>query len=161
MKKINESELERKFNKVIGEKNIDFIKDILIVQLSDNTYSLYGKYIIKRIEKDSFNIETNDEIIANFCNIKNAVAWCMFDKTNRLHQAKRVQSLDKSLISINVDMTIHEKMYKKAKDSETKLMYLAKLTEDKYKQKTVINELSSYINQTKTWNYNRLKTSKT
>ena len=160
MKKINEIDLEKKFNKVIGEKNIDFIKDILIVQLADNTYSLYGKYIIKRIEKDSFNIEANNEIIANFCNIKNAVTWCMFDKTNRLHQANRVQSLDKSLISINVDMMIHEKMYKKAKDSESKLMYLAKLTEDRYKQKTVINELSAYIKQTITWNYNRFKTSK-
>ena len=121
---------------------------------------MYGKYVIKRIEKDSFNIESNNEIIANFCNIKNAVTWCMFDKTNRLHTANRVQSLDKSLISINVDMAIHEKMYKNAKDSESKLMYLAKLTEDKYKQKTVINELSGYIQQTKTWNYNRFKTSK-
>lgn len=160
MKKINEADLEKKFKKVIGEKNLDFIKDILIVQLENDTYSLYGKYIIKRIEKDSFNILVSDEIVANFCNIKNAVSWCMFDKTNRLHLANRVQSLDQSLISINVDMAIHEKMYKKAKDSESKLMYLAKLTEDKYKQKTVINELSGYIRQTKTWNYNRFKTSK-
>ena len=48
-------------------------------------------------------------------------------------------------------MTIHQKLFKKTKDTDTKLIYLAKLNEDKYKKHQMTDELNSYLHESDKW----------
>jgi hypothetical protein len=52
-------------------------------------------------------------------------------------------------------MEQHQRLAKKANSSEAKLIYLAKLTEEKLRRKTMINEINSYVNQSKLWQTQR------
>jgi hypothetical protein len=59
------------------------------------------------------------------------------------------------LSSIEVHISIHSKMFKKAKKTEDKLIYLAKLNEDKYQKRSMSEELSNYIRNSYTWQQQR------
>jgi hypothetical protein len=50
---------------------------------------------------------------------------------------------------------LHTKIFKNSKNSEDKLIFLAKLNEDKLKKKTVTDELYGYINDSKQWQTKR------
>jgi hypothetical protein len=46
-------------------------------------------------------------------------------------------------------------MFKKAKKTEDKLIYLAKLNEDKHQKRSMSEELSNYIRNSYTWQQQR------
>jgi hypothetical protein len=46
-------------------------------------------------------------------------------------------------------------MFKKAKKTEDKLIYLAKLNEDKYQKRSMSDELANYIRNSYTWQQQR------
>jgi hypothetical protein len=87
--------------------------------------------------------------------MKNAVCWCVLDKIGKYQLADRVIDLDMSLSSVEVHMSIHSKLFKKAKKTEDKLIYLAKLNEDKFQKKSMSEELNKYIQNSYTWQQKR------
>jgi hypothetical protein len=59
------------------------------------------------------------------------------------------------LSSVEVHITIHSRLFKKAKKTEDKLIYLAKLNQDKLQQKAMSEELSKYIQDSYVWQQKR------
>jgi hypothetical protein len=90
-----------------------------------------------------------------FYTLKHAVAWCTFDKRNMVYQARRILQLDRLLSGLEVDISLHTKIFKNTKDSNDKLIFLAKLSEDKMKKKQFTDELYRYINDSKKWQTQR------
>ena len=87
--------------------------------------------------------------------MKNAVCWCVLDKIGKYHLANRVIDLDMNLSSVEVHISIHSKLFKKAKKTEDKLIYLAKLNEDKFQKKAMSEELNQYIANSYVWQQKR------
>lgn len=90
-----------------------------------------------------------------FNTLKHAVAWCTFDKRNMLYQATRILELDSLLTGLEVDISLHTKIFKNSKDANDKLIFLAKLSEDKMKKKQFTDELYRYIDDSKKWQTKR------
>ena len=72
--------------------------------------------------------------------------------------SKRIFELDKKIAGIETDIVLHQKMIKKSKTNEAKLIYLAKLGEEKLNLRRFTEELTDYINDSKSWHTKRFTT---
>lgn len=145
-----------KIEKIMTSELIGDLEDIVIFQNSDGSYDLFNTYVIeKKSDKEYFVSMKKTHTEHSFYSMKNAVTWCIFDKRNRIVQANRILLLDNQLGGLDVDIQLHTKIFKNSKNSEDKLIFLAKLNEDKLKKKTVTDELYTYINDSKQWQTKR------
>lgn len=147
---------EKQLAKLMNPNFIGNLEDVIIFQNTDGSYELFNTYHITKTEKDEYIVTMLTTFTTHqFNTLKNAVAWCTFDKRNLLYQANRILTLDNLLAGIELDISLHAKIFKNSKNSEDKLIFLAKLSEDKLKKRLFTDELYSYINDSKRWQINR------
>jgi hypothetical protein len=154
--KIDVNKIDRKLDKMISTSEFSKLQDVVIFQDTNGTYSLFNKYHIKKKDTNDVVVSLNNgDDVNSFCNMKNAVCWCVLDKIGKYQLADRVINLDMNLSSLEVHISIHSKLFKKAKKTEDKLIYLAKLNQDKLHQKAMSEELSKYIQDSYIWQQKR------
>ena len=142
--------------KVMTSELLGELEDIIIFQNIDGSYELFNTYVIeKKSDKEYLVSMKKTHTEHTFYSMKNAVTWCIFDKRNHIVNANRILLLDNQLGGLEVDIALHTKIFKNTKNSEDKLIFLAKLNEDKLKKKTVTDELHTYINDSKQWQTKR------
>lgn len=138
--------------KIISKKDIDAIQKIIIYQDSDGSYTAYGKYHISKTSEGIYKVTVlGTHTSKDFYKLKNAAAWCSFDTRMLIKQAKRLHILDQMVFGMDTEIQIHSKLIKKSKDPETSLIYLAKLTQNKFKKRSFINEINDYIREYQNW----------
>ena len=132
------------------------LQDLIIFQDSDGSYRLFEKYTIRRGEKYGFDVtSTVSDKELSFCSLKNATAWCIFDKRDRFYETRRILELDAKLGSIDIDIQVHQKMFSRAKTADEQLIFVAKLHEDRIKKQRMTVELESYTTDSKAWQTKR------
>lgn len=143
-------DVNKKFEKFLERELTGTLKDVIVIADKDGTYELFGKYKIYPTRGGYYKVSIfSTDIVYEFANVKNAVTWCTFDNAKKFHEADRIKDLDLRLCSMEVDIAIHQKMASKAKDMNTKWIYITKYEEDILKKRIMINELKSYINTSK------------
>ena len=154
--RVDVNKIDRKLDKMIKTSEFAKLQDVVIFQDTNGTYSLFNKYHIKKKDTNDIVVSLNNgDDVNSFCNMKNAVCWCVLDKIGKYQLANRVIDLDMHLSSVEVHISIHSKLFKKAKKTEDKLIYLAKLNQDKLQQKAMSEELSKYIQDSYIWQQKR------
>ena len=154
--RIDVGKIDRKLDRMISNSEFAKLQDVVIFKDTDGTYSLFNKYHIKKKDTNDVVVSLNNgDDVNSFCNMKNAVCWCVLDKIGKYQLANRVIDLDMHLSSVEVHISIHSKLFKKAKKTEDKLIYLAKLNQDKLQQKAMSEELSKYIQDSYIWQQKR------
>jgi hypothetical protein len=143
--------LLRKLTKSIPEAEMKRLSELSIIQGPDGSYFLFSKYSIRK--NNGYYVVEMDRIAGNksFNLLKNAVAWCTYDKRNDIYETNRIYNLDNKLASIDAAILVHQKLAKKAKNLEEKLIYLAKLGEEKMEKRQILEELDSYVASSKIW----------
>jgi len=134
------------------------IKDVFIVEEYDGTYNLFGTYII-RPESGLYKVSMpRDPYFAEleFSSLQYAVTWCVFEKTRKNKENKRVYELDRYIGALDVAIAQHTKLLKK-RALPDKYIYIAKLAEDKYKKRLALKELSTYTSLSKYIQTNKFK----
>jgi hypothetical protein len=152
---IDETKILKKMSKIIRDSDIKAISDVLIERYDNGVYHLFEKYQIKKI-KGVYVIDClthADELY--FYALKNAVAWCTYDKRNRINDSERILHLDIKLSGIEAEIEVHQKLVKRTKKTEEKLIYLAKLGEEKMERKRINDELTGYVYNSRNWQENR------
>lgn len=142
MKKINFEKIEKFLEKEFKNK-----VDKLIIIDENNNYLVFGKYIIKKIAEVYEVSHKTTMTLKIFSQLKNAVSWCIFDSKNMINVARRLQVIDKEISSINTVIMLHQKLCKNTKNNESKLIYLAKLNEEKLKRNILLSELNQLLRQ--------------
>ena len=154
--KIDVNKIDRKLDKMISNSEFAKLQDVVIFKDTDGTYSLFNKYHIKKKDANDIVVSLNNgDDVNSFFSMKNAVCWCVMDKIGKYQLANRVIDLDMHLSSVEVHISIHSKLFKKAKKTEDKLIYLAKLNEDKFQKKSMSEELNKYIVNSYAWQQKR------
>lgn len=154
--RIDVNKIDKKFDKMVSNSEFAKLRDVVIFQDTNGTYSLFNKYHIKKKDTNDIVVFLNNgDDVNSFCNMKNAVCWCVLDKIGKYQLANRVIDLDMCLSSVEVHISIHSKLFKKAKKTEDKLIYLSKLNQDKLQQKAMSEELSKYIQDSYIWQQKR------
>ena len=139
--------------------DLDKLSELAIMQGPDGSYFLFNKYTIRKtngyyvVEIDRMSVTKSFNIL------KNAVSWCTFDKQNGIYEANRILDLDNKLASVDSEIQIHQNLVKKAKNLEEKLIYLAKLGEEKMERKQITEELAGYVTTSRIWQGKRFNKS--
>jgi hypothetical protein len=150
---------EKQLEKLMKTDFVGNLEDVIIFQNPDNSYELFNTYHIDKNKDNEYVVKLHTTFTThNFNILKHAVAWCTFDKRNMISQANRILKLDNLLAGLDVDISIHSKIFKNSKNSEDRLIVLAKLSEDKLKKRQITQELNMYINDSKRWQNNRFNT---
>jgi hypothetical protein len=154
--KVDVTKIDRKLDNMISTSEFAKLQDVVIFQDTDGTYSLFNKYHIRKKDVNNITVSLNNgDDVNSFFSMKNAVCWCVLDKIGKYQLANRVIDLDMHLSSVEVHISIHSKLFKKAKKTEDKLIYLAKLNEDKFQKKSMSEELNKYIVNSYAWQQKR------
>lgn len=144
-----------KLKKVIPEDTINSLAELSVLKDSDGSYHLFDKYTIRRV-KDEYVVTVNSfDTTKIFYTLKHAVAWCTFDKRNKILDSNRIHDLDKKVAGLESTIQGHQKLIKSTKNMDDKLIYLAKLGEEKMKKRQLYDELGRYIATSKSWQNNR------
>lgn len=124
---------------------------ISIFRNDDGSYQVFNTYTLLNHEFGCVvNSRTNDKSLL-FASAKTAITWCIFEKRNKIQIADRISHLDQMITGIDISIGMHRRLIKKSKDYNSRLIYLAKLTEEQEKRKQMIKELDKYINDSKVW----------
>lgn len=135
-----------KLEKVISQKDLDTLRDIVIFQDEDGSINLYGKYTVLKTIDGNYKVNVNNTYTEQtFFKLTNAIAWCSFDKRNLYNKASRLQQLDKLVYSMDTEIKLQSKLLKKTKDPNNAIIYLSKLSNNKAKKRSFINELNQFI----------------
>ena len=149
-------EKEKKLEKFIKSTFLDELEDVIIFQDTDGSYQLFNSYHIAKTVKNEYIVTMTTTFTTHtFNELKNAVAWCTFDKRNMLYESNRILKLDNLLAGLDVDISLHTKIFKNTKNTDDKLIFLAKLSEDKLKKKRITDELYTYVSDSKRWQIKR------
>jgi hypothetical protein len=155
---MNDIELENKFNRIISKKEINALQDISILETSSDNYIVFKKYhIVKKSKTDVDVFLTNGDLVHSFSSTRNAICWCIFDKSGKYVSAKRIITLDQGISNEEVQINIHKRLLKKSTKTDDKLIFLAKLNEDKFRRSLMCQELASYIWQSDYWQKQKFK----
>jgi hypothetical protein len=154
--RIDVNKIDRKLDKIMSNSEFAKLQDVVIFKDTDGTYSLFNKYHIKKKDVTDIVVSLNNgDDVNSFFSMKNAVCWCVLDKIGKYQLADRVINLDMNLSSLDVHISIHSRLFKKAKKTEDKLIYLAKLNQDKLQKTAMSEELSKYIQDSYNWQQKR------
>jgi hypothetical protein len=155
---INDIDLERKFNRMISSREIDDLQDISIFEMSKDNYVVFKRYHIAKKSKTDIDVTlTNGDLVHSFSSMRNAICWCIFDKRGKYVLADRIITLDRSISNEEVQINVHKNLFRKSKKTEDKLIFLAKLNEDKFRRSTMYQELEGYVNQSDYWQKHQFK----
>ena len=151
--------LLRKLEKSVSQMDLNKLSELSIMQGPDGSYFLFNKYTITKI--DGYYNVAIDRVAdyKTFNVLKNAVSWCTFDKQNRIPESNRIYDLDNKLASVDSEIQVHQNLVKKAKKLEEKLIYLAKLGEEKMERKQISDELAGYVISSRNWQEKRFNKS--
>jgi hypothetical protein len=72
--------------------------------------------------------------------------------------SNRIYDLDKKVAGLESTIQGHQKLIKSAKNMDDKLIYLAKLGEEKMRKRQLYDELGRYIDTSKSWQTTRFNT---
>jgi hypothetical protein len=144
-----------RITRAIPKKVIDELQDLSIIENGPGSYCLYNKYTITKQEQSFVVTLDTTSTEMTFNTLKSAATWCSYDKRNMIVDAKRICILDFKLASVDADIMLHSQLLKRAKTEDGKLIYAAKLTEEKNKKKQIASELNQYIEESVSWQNRR------
>jgi hypothetical protein len=155
-KHVSEQDVQR-----VLQPKLDALKDIAIIQLSNNEIEMFGKYSVTKIKDQHLVRRKTDDTQHEFRNSKAAAAWCILDKINKVVESNRLLALDKKITSLEIEQKIYETP---AKDMLGNAIKQALLTETRLKIRLNQKEIDKYITiahqwQTRGYNNGTIRTS--
>ena len=145
-----------KIEKIITGPAMASLQDLIIYQDTDGSYQLFNKYSIYKLSPAEYEVTSNTSDTKHvFNSLKNATAWCIFDKRDKFYETRRILELDNRLGGLDVDIQVHLNLYRKAKTADEQLIHIAKLKVDRIRKQMMTEELDSYTSDSKNWQYKR------
>lgn len=150
--------LDQRLERVMQKNVITELTDIVVYQEEDGSYNLFNQYIINKVKNDHYAVAMTTTLTCHtFTKLRNAVAWCTYDKRNRIMDAKRIIELDRYLDGVQTAIELYSQLTKKAKNVENKLIFLAKLTEEKSKKRILSDEMNDFVENSRVWQIKRFE----
>jgi hypothetical protein len=146
-------------NQLISDKELANLEKITMFKEDDGSYMLYGRYIVKKVNTGDYTVSVIGTFTEKtFHKLKNAVAWCSFDKRRLIKEANRLHFLDQKIFDVEIHIEYYSSLIKKSKNTDNKVVYLSKLSQDKTKRHMFTEDLNKYIKEYQRWQNNVFNT---
>lgn len=140
-------------SRMLSKEKLSKLEREIIYQDPDGTYRLFGEYSISKQGSGYLLTKNATYTTYVFTELKNAVTWVTFDKSNYIMDASRVLYLDSILHGTLESLKIHQKLAKSGKNLEARSIMLAKLNEDILKKQRLMSELESFVKKANAWQH--------
>lgn len=125
--------------------------DIAMMQNDDGSYEFFNRFTVYPVS-NGYQVQVkNNSDVKLFSSLKNALAWCIFESRTKYSQARRIEYLDSMIAGADVNIQVHRNLLKKSTDTEYKLIYAAKLSEEQNKKRQMVQEMTGFINESNNW----------
>jgi hypothetical protein len=149
-------DIDLRFEKILGNKFLSELENKAIFQNSDGSYELFNHYCITKTGESQYLVTTKTSFFSHtFYSLKNAVIWCTYDKRNKFIECIKVIDLDRKLSSLDAVLVLHKKLFARANTTESKMIYVAKLNEEKLQKNQVQRELNGLASESRRWQLSR------
>jgi hypothetical protein len=152
---MNEKKLFESFNRLFSTENLNRLKDKAVYK-DGNSYRLFEQYEITAIPTGFKVAKITTDTINIFSSLQYAVTWVVLNKRNLVYEENRVRELDTQLASLDIIIKSAENAKKKSK---LDFLRYNRLAEARYKKQIILEELNSYMIQTKRWQMKKFKES--
>jgi hypothetical protein len=152
---MNEQKLYNSLHKLFSIENLNKLKDKAVYK-DGNSYKLFEQYEIIAIPTGFKIMKLGTDTSNIFSSLQYAVTWAVLNKRNLIYEENRVRDLDTELASLEVIIKSAENAKKKAK---LDFLRYNRLAEARYKKQAILEELNSYMIQTKRWQLKKFKES--
>lgn len=126
------------------------LKDVLVTCNNRGQYTLFNRYLVSPTNDGLYiAIDSVTKEKLEFSALKNAITWCTLHNSKQWFDARRLQTLDLKLSSLNMDIAVHRRILKQTNEHGAKIICLTKLQEDSYKRRQTVAEINSLINSSK------------
>jgi len=141
---------EEKIERFVTKEFSKHLKNFTIVKDEKNNILLFDKF--KVFKKNNVYQVSLCRITESyfFCDIKNAITFCIFEHYQNYNDANRIKDLDRILGNIDFTINLQNKLIKKSKTKEQKLVHYIKLHQEAYRKKFAVQELEKLINISRT-----------
>jgi hypothetical protein len=140
-----------KISQFLTKEFLQNMSSIAMVQNNDGSYEFFNRYKVQKI-KIGYEVQLKyNSDVKLFSSLKNALTWCIFENRTKFMQARRIEYLDSMIAGTEVSIEVHKNLIKKTTNVENQLIYIAKLSEEQAKRKLMIQEMTSFINESKKW----------
>lgn len=134
------------------------IKDSVITKENDS-YKLFEAYKIQKRDIEFLVEKVNYHGSLVLSSLKHSVTWVVLDRMNDIMGAKQLIELDQRLTALEINIKIYEKLLKKTKDTDNKILFHIKLMEEKRKKLRVSRELGLLAERSKKWQLSQFEKS--
>jgi hypothetical protein len=140
-----------KISQFLTKEFLQSMSNIAMVQNTDGSYEFFNRYKVQQVKIGyEVHLKYNSDIKL-FSSLKNALTWCIFENRTKFSQARRIEYLDNMIAGTEVSIEVHKNLIKKTTNTESQLIYIAKLSEEQAKRKLMIQEMTSFVNESKNW----------
>jgi len=152
---MNDKKVSAAIHDLVNSTTIEKARETLVFIGENGEYELFNTYIITQ-QNNSF-IVTKNKVHGShiFSTLKNAVLWATSDKRQRYYMADRVIELDRKLVSLELSIKLHKKLYAKTDKSANKAVYLNKFSHETIQRDQINRELSDYLAEAKHWQFSK------
>lgn len=147
-----------KITQFLKKEFFNKMTDIAMLQNDDGSYEFFNRFTVYPVVNGYDVHISNTSEVKLFSSLKNALTWCIFENRTKYSQARRIEYLDSMIAGIDVSIQVHKQLLKKSNDVEYKLIYAAKLSEEQTKKRQMIQEMSSFINESNNWQTRKFAT---
>lgn len=141
----------RKIDNVVNEFITRASKDLefgVLIYENEAGYTLFEKYNITK-HRDWIEASRNSDSTINFfSSLKNATAWCILDRYNKIVEAKMLIQLDQNVAALSAERLQHDRLRKRG-TLESKEIARDKYLQALDKQKRFQWEIDKYIQMAK------------
>lgn len=142
--------------KSIDDKLVKFIsKELPLAQTNfietvKDGWWLFGKYDIQK-HQNTFVVYKNKTLCCNFAKLKYAVSWCIADKYNQHDLSCEINTLSQQIVKLYNKIQVEQHLIRKIKNSNSKDVVLAKLSNHRYRLDAVYLRLDNCVSLAKYW----------
>ena len=149
---------QNKVAQILKKEFFSKMSDIAMMQNEDGSYEFFNRFTVYPTDNGYQIFIRNSSDIKLFSSLKNALTWCIFENRTKYSQAKRIEYLDCMIAGADMNIQIHRNLMKKATDTEYKLIYAAKLSEEQTRKRQMVAEMTSFINESNNWQTRKFAT---
>ena len=99
----------------------------IIVKVKDD-FIVFSRYRISPIEDGYYQVYRNSELVHDFTNSRNALAWCILEQNAQIEEANSLLGQDKRIGRLEVDIDRQTQIMNKTKDTDRRELMATKVT---------------------------------
>lgn len=130
----------------------DFVKSYIpslskfcIYDTDDGRYIMFERYSVQKFSDKTVVNRYRDDRVLSFNRMRNAVAWVVLDKNNKMWEANRLLELDLRIVGLEIDLAQHERIKKTTNDMERYDIMINKIQHNRALQNKFQKEIDKYI----------------